>query len=73
MDGRDSITHDEIRTKDVQRNQCWAVRIKQARGIVLVKVMDVDDASVVLRALNNIDLIARFARTDVEFVSQIEF
>ncbi len=54
------------------RGQCWRVRIKKGGIETIVKVLDFDGRTVVLRDIDNVDLIARYELTDVEFLQPVD-
>ena len=54
------------------QGQCWRVRIRKGSIETIVKVLDFDAKTVVLRDLHNVDLRARYKRAEVEFLQQVD-
>ena len=56
----------------IERGQCWRVLLKKSQIEAIVRVLDIDERTVVLREITNVDLIARFDYADVEFRERLD-
>jgi hypothetical protein len=62
----------ELSRAELERGQSWLVLIRKGYIRATVKVLDFDERTVVLRAVDNVDLMARFDFADVDFISRAD-